>query len=348
MSFIQKFINVDFNTQSEKIVYVLQQGESNGRQLLFQFRNDGLDYAEPNESVMYKLQIDKPDGTTVIADNTPSSSHSLSVFKNNPLTLQYTVSKNVCACAGVLHCRLSIVSGVEHDTVRTAAFRMRVDAGTKPEEELISTSEYHRFEDFIDNLEALNSQLEKAYEAAKDTETYKQAAETSAGKAADSEKNALDYKNEAKSAETNAKQAAASAISSASSAATVVREAVVSANAAAAAAVNAASAKADESQQSALMAQSYSDGTSGIRRGESTDNSKYYSERSKDSSEISKEYLDKVEQAGSHAVSVIQEALDMNQPHFQVNLSTGCLMYEGGRFYFHVNESGELEWGLTI
>ena len=59
-------------------------------------------------------------------------------------------------------------------------------------------------------------------------------------------------------------------------------------------------------------------------------------------------YLGKVEQAGDNAVDKIQEALDMNEPKFQINLSTGHLMYEGGRFIFNVNNICHLEWGLIV
>ncbi len=56
--------------------------------------------------------------------------------------------------------------------------------------------------------------------------------------------------------------------------------------------VVAAGEKAQEASDSALMAKSYSDGDTGIRVGESTDNSKYYSEQAK-------KYFDSLSQAGT-------------------------------------------------
>lgn len=103
-----------------------------------------------------------------------------------------------------------------------------------------------------------------------------------------------------------------------------------------------------ESEGYSMLSWSFANGESGVRDGEETDNSKYYSEESKKSSEISKLYLDKVEQAGNDAVDKINDALDMDAPNFLMDLTTGHLMYEGSRFVFNVNSAGHLEWGLTV
>ena len=103
----------------------------------------------------------------------------------------------------------------------------------------------------------------------------------------------------------------------------------------------------EQSANSALMSKSYSDGNTGIRVGESTDNSLYYSQKSKVEADTAKEYLGKVEKAGTDAVEAIQSALDIDAPDFQMDLSTGRLMYSGGRFVFDV-QSGRLKWGLAV
>lgn len=106
--------------------------------------------------------------------------------------------------------------------------------------------------------------------------------------------------------------------------------------------------KAAEAAASAIEAESFAHGGTETRTNEETDNAKYYCEQSYNNSEISKEYLGKVEEAGNDAVAAIQDALDMDKPNFQVDLSTGNLMYEGGRFVFQVNKTGHLEWGLIV
>lgn len=106
---------------------------------------------------------------------------------------------------------------------------------------------------------------------------------------------------------------------------------------------------ASASENSASKSESYAVGGTGTRLNEDTDNSKYYSEQSKASSETSKTYLDKVEQAGNEALDKINNAVDVNTPNFTVDLSTGRLMYESTRFVFDVNETtGHLEWGLIV
>lgn len=55
---------------------------------------------------------------------------------------------------------------------------------------------------------------------------------------------------------------------------------------------NAAAEKADDSAKSALLSKSYSDGTSGVRDGEATDNAKYYKEQAK-------AYYDSLTQSGN-------------------------------------------------
>lgn len=78
------------------------------------------------------------------------------------------------------------------------------------------------------------------------------------------------------------------------------------------------------------------------------DNSGTYSQQAKNSADTSAEYLTKVEKAGDDAVKAIQDALDIDAPNFQVDLTTGHLMYSGGRFTFNVNSNGHLMWGLAV
>lgn len=41
----------------------------------------------------------------------------------------------------------------------------------------------------------------------------------------------------------------------------------------------------------------------------------------------------------------VENAVDLNIPHFWVDFETGQLMYEGGMFVFHINDNtGRLEW----
>ncbi|RKI37285.1 hypothetical protein D7V86_24850 [bacterium D16-51] len=110
-----------------------------------------------------------------------------------------------------------------------------------------------------------------------------------------------------------------------------------------------ASDSADNAAYDAQLAQSYAVGGSGIREGEDSDNAKKYAEDAKASSDVSKECVTQVVEKGNEAVDMINNAWDVATPNFVVNLATGHLMYEGGRFVFAVKEgTGHLEWGLVV
>lgn len=102
---------------------------------------------------------------------------------------------------------------------------------------------------------------------------------------------------------------------------------------------------------SATLSRSWAVGGTGTRTGEDTDNSKYYSEQSKNSSDTAKETLKEVEKAGNDAVDKINNALDVKAPTFLIDFTTGNLLYDAENFgyIFLVNtNTGNLEWGLSI
>lgn len=111
-----------------------------------------------------------------------------------------------------------------------------------------------------------------------------------------------------------------------------------------------ASIYAARSENSANMSKSYAVGTDGaVRENDATDNSKYYSERSQASSQTAQSYAEQAEAASDEVVNRINEAVTQNVPQFMVDLATGHLMYQGGRFDFIVNEpTGHLLWEVAI
>lgn len=104
-----------------------------------------------------------------------------------------------------------------------------------------------------------------------------------------------------------------------------------------------AATSASNAADSATESESWSHGGTGTRPGEDTDNSKYYSD-------TSKQTLTDVKNAGDDAVDKINNAIDnisLNVPNFWVDMNTMCLMYSGGRFDFEVI-NGYLYWGLSV
>lgn len=85
----------------------------------------------------------------------------------------------------------------------------------------------------------------------------------------------------------------------------------------------------DQAEEYFVLSKSWAIGGTGSRPGENTDNSKYYSEQSK-------MYRDSA-----------ADAIELSVPNFTVDLNTGHLLYEGGRFDFYVN-NGHLEWGTIL
>lgn len=112
---------------------------------------------------------------------------------------------------------------------------------------------------------------------------------------------------------------------------------------------DAAAQSAENANTYADLSKSYAVGTNGqVRPNDANDNAKKYSEKAQSNADTAKEYLTKVEKAGEDAVQAVKDALDINAPNFLIDLSTGHLMYSGGRFVFNVNNNGHLEWGLAI
>lgn len=107
----------------------------------------------------------------------------------------------------------------------------------------------------------------------------------------------------------------------------------------AAASAQAAAQSATNADMDAKLSQSYSVGKSGIRDGENTDNSKYYSQQSRSSAIDSKNYSDN---AKSLLDSVTKKITDTV---FSVDFSTGDLIYESNNYGFNINIlTGNLEW----
>lgn len=122
---------------------------------------------------------------------------------------------------------------------------------------------------------------------------------------------------------------------------------------------SAASAK--ESEDFSKLAESHNHGGTGVRDGEDTDNSKYWSDQSK-------KHLDDTVQAGVEAVGdignaesgalvsigdakkdaldAIDRALDSAAPEFYLDKETKILYYQGGSFNFYL-ENGVLYWEVA-
>lgn len=96
-------------------------------------------------------------------------------------------------------------------------------------------------------------------------------------------------------------------------------------------------------------AESWAHGGTGVRDGEDTDNSKYWSEQSKAESDAIKGVAEEVEKKGNEAVDKINNALDVNAPKFIVDLETGHLMFDAENYrYLFVLQKGHLLYSPSV
>lgn len=128
------------------------------------------------------------------------------------------------------------------------------------------------------------------------------------------------------------------------------------------ASANASAQSAGNAEDSAKMAESHNHGGTGVREGEDTDNSKFWSEQSKDFRDQTeqagidavgninneeKEAIENINQAEKDALDAIDNALESAEPKFYLDVNTGDLYYEGGSFDFYLDENGDLFWEVA-
>lgn len=347
-------------------VLVMKEGDHNSRKVIITFTENGQPFSLGDCSVDVRWR--KPDQTII----TPLCT------KEDESSASFLCTEQMLLVPGIANVDAHIYNrdGLQ---LSTMPFQVSIKRSSVSNSELISSSEFQSLtklmEDFRQEHNNVKTEVNRlktdAENASKKSQSYavgntnsrpgentdnasyynklaqsyaKGGTNIRSGEASD---NAKYYKEQAQSsAQTSSTQAQAAASSATAAAASQTTAAQKASQAGTSAAT--ASTKATESANSAVLSQSYAIGGTDSRTGEDTDNSKYYSQRSESASETSKEYLRKVEQAGTEAVKKLKDALDVDAPDFQMNLSTGHLMYEGGRFAFQVNNIGHLEWRLAI
>lgn len=125
---------------------------------------------------------------------------------------------------------------------------------------------------------------------------------------------------------------------------------------------DASAASAKESEDFSKLSESHNHGGTGVRDGEDTDNSKYWSDQSKDFRDQTeqagidavdninneeKEAIENINQAEKEALDAIDNALESAEPEFYLDVQTGDLYYQGGSFEFYLDDSGDLFWEVA-
>lgn len=95
-------------------------------------------------------------------------------------------------------------------------------------------------------------------------------------------------------------------------------------------------------------AESWAHGGTASREGEDSDNAMYYSTLAHTHEVNAATIRDETQEILDSVQDVIDEALEENVPDVVVDLGTGHLLWQGGRFFFQVNESsGHLMWQIA-
>lgn len=125
---------------------------------------------------------------------------------------------------------------------------------------------------------------------------------------------------------------------------------------------DASAASASESEDFSKMSESHSHGGTGVRDGEDTDNSKFWSEQSQKFRDETEQAgidavenienaesgaLDSISQAEQDALDTINNAIEGAEPEFYLDIDTGDLYYSGGQFIFLIDEDGYLWWEVS-
>ena len=94
----------------------------------------------------------------------------------------------------------------------------------------------------------------------------------------------------------------------------------------------------------ALLAESHSHGNTGVRSGEATDNSKYWSERSRDAASDAQDCADQAQAT----LDLVEDAIDNTVPQVTYDPLTGHLKYTGSNINLVIDPTdGHLYYEFT-
>lgn len=250
---IEKRVRIDMDIDTCPLLYTVQQNEENSRKIIISFTTNGVPF-QIDTFTRVMVQLDKPDGTTVLED---SDGDYLNIVDN---TVELIFSKQMTVASGRILGKLMFFD--KESMVATTLFSINVNNGLIEESKIISSDEYSALINALIRVEeggqaTLNKTIEyseKAKVSEENAATSASEAETHENNASTYADNSKSYSEESKTYSENAKQSETNAENSATA----------SAN------------SATESENFAKLSKSYTNGGTGLRENEETDNSKYY------------------------------------------------------------------------
>ena len=339
-------VDLDINlTNSTMEAIHVNQYETNAREIYINVKNDGIAYQIPSDATV-RIKLSKPNGNAIY-DTLSQYGATISADRT---MISFPIKNSITAVYGRHSVDFEIVYS-DGAKAYTNKFYINVHKDAIQDDTIIDSSEYKVLEGIAD-----------------DTKGYMNSAKDSADKALIYQSNAKTYMDNAKASATDAKTSETKARESYLSARAYAEDSQASAEASANSAAQAntssdnarthelnaknyeyeAEQQKNEATNQAKLAQSYSDGSAGVRTGEETDNAKYYANEAKKVETSIPTYIKQIENAGDSQISRINDTLDKATPEFQIDFETGHLMYTGlDKFEFTINETnGHLEWRL--
>lgn len=145
---IEKKTQLDFNLNTCPLLYTIQEFEENSRVLIIEITKNG-ELFDISEFSLIQIQLDKPDGTTVIED---SNGDYLSIENNN--TIRILFGKHMADVSGFMVGKIMFFNG--QSMIATTLFKIRIENGLTDSSSIITPSEYDSL------VELLNEILEQA------------------------------------------------------------------------------------------------------------------------------------------------------------------------------------------
>ncbi len=332
-------INIEMTGDTKRYMVSAKQGDKATRYIVVKLLNEGTAYTIPaGASVVFN--VEKPDGKHV---------YNACQYSGSEVTVELT--NQTLAAAGTACCDIEVRTGDNSQLITSASFTIEIEKSMRNDKAIMSSNEYTELEKriagHIQNITGTDEAVkkaeharEKAEDARKEAENERNTAENERKAAEQIRKQHEDIRiSQEKKRQEDVGQALRDTESAVEEAGRATQDCVE--------AIRMAQNYESQAEEYAKEAESWAHGGTGIRDGEDTDNSEFYSRKAQSSSDMAMQYLEKVEQAGKEAVDKIKDALDMDAPDFHYDFETGILYYSGGRFVFGMN-NGTLEWGLAV
>lgn len=159
---IEKRTQLDFNMNTCPLLYTIQQFEENSRILIIEITKNG-ELFDISKFSLIQLQLDKPDGTTIVED---SNGDYLSIENNN--TIRILFGKHMADISGFTVGKIMFYDN--QSMVATTLFKIRIENGLTSLSDIITPSEYDSLVELLNKILSQAENINTLYEKVDDLE----------------------------------------------------------------------------------------------------------------------------------------------------------------------------------